>query len=374
LKKRKIMGKGSAVSDHWQNVLREIAIMKKIDHPNVVRLVEVMDDQRKDKLYLIMELVERGSLMDGDSLECEPFPEPLARAYFRDLIIGLDYLHRNHIVHRDIKPENLLLCSDGRIKIGDFGVSHLFEGDDDVVANTAGSAAFMAPEMCKDAGKGSFSGKMTDIWSCGVTLFMFIFGKLPFMDECVYTIYTRIVEDPLEFPHEINSDLRDLLVRMLDKNPVTRITMAQIRSHPWVTNHGSDPLPIPEPSLSASSSCATAPARPSMRSPSHSRHETSQSRSSISTVGELSIESKTQAARPARVEVMEAVDVEEDGEMEPEGSEQPVSAQEMKEAITLVRKVVLLVKLKGRMHRVSQKIKLKKTSTSQSQKGRSSAV
>lgn len=102
-------------------------------------------------------------------------------------------VHAHKVVHRDIKPENMLLSSDGHVKIADFGVSHLFEGENDGVRDTQGSAAFMAPEMCE--GQAEFSGKAADVWSAGVTLFVFVFGRLPFMAETVHLIYQSIAQD-----------------------------------------------------------------------------------------------------------------------------------------------------------------------------------
>jgi serine/threonine protein kinase len=153
-------------------------------------------------------------------------------------------VHYHHVVHRDIKPENLLLTSDNHIKIADFGVSLLYEGENDRVQDTQGSAAFMAPEMTTAAeGKtGGFSGKMTDIWSAGVTLYVFIFGKLPFMAANVPLIYAAIAEDPLTFPAPLSPELNDLLTRMLDKNPSTRISIDDIKTHAWTTQNGTNPL------------------------------------------------------------------------------------------------------------------------------------
>jgi len=170
----------SAASEHWANVQREIAILKKCRHPHIVRLVEVMDDPAADCLYLVMEYMERGALMPSPATATasfsslaspsssaaspgaassdqhamsvfRPLPTETLRRYLRDILLGLEYLHANKIVHRDLKPENLLLSSGGRVAISDFGVSMLFEGEDDRVSarsSTVGSAAFLPPELC----------------------------------------------------------------------------------------------------------------------------------------------------------------------------------------------------------------------------------
>lgn len=229
---------------------REIAILKKLDHPNIVKLVEVIDDVNDDKVYLVLEYVKHGSVLSGDT-KTKPLGEEKARNYFRDIISGVEYLHHNHIAHRDIKPENLLLSEDGKIKIADFGVSVLFDSENDMTNASAGTAAFMAPEMCqKDNQK--YSARMTDIWAMGVTLFAFIYGHLPFVAESAFQVYQDIVEKEISFlPSttdqkgkvvKVSEGLLDLLKGLLTKSPTQRLRMESIRSHPWVTKNGKMPL------------------------------------------------------------------------------------------------------------------------------------
>jgi [calcium/calmodulin-dependent protein kinase] kinase len=240
LRKLRTLGAGR-VQDSWDKVKREVAIMKKLSHPNVVRLYEVIDDQENDNLFLIMDYVEHGAVMQGASPK--PISEDEARRYFRDLIKGLEYLHSQNVIHRDIKPENLLLTRNGEIKIGDFGVSDLMQDGNDMVINTAGSAAFMAPEMV--AGNGFFHGKLADIWSCGVTLYMFVTGRCPFWADTVPAIYEQILSNYLTFPEKapLSADVRHLLDMLLQKDPEKRLTIAQIKKHPWVTKKGAWPMP-----------------------------------------------------------------------------------------------------------------------------------
>ncbi|XP_031570435.1 calcium/calmodulin-dependent protein kinase kinase 1-like isoform X2 [Actinia tenebrosa] len=224
-----------------ENLQREIAILKKVDHPNVVRLYEVLDDPAEDNLYLVFELVDKGEVMEvpGPKLSQE-----VARNHFRDLLLGIEYLHYHKIVHRDIKPSNLLLGDNGRIKIADFGVSDVFEGDDAFLSKTAGSPAFMAPESLQTS-RDKYSGKAVDVWAMGITLFCFVYGKCPFEDGNRMALYEKIRIQQLEFPEEpvINPKLEDLLLRLLIKDPKERITVPEIKIHPWVTRGGRDHLP-----------------------------------------------------------------------------------------------------------------------------------
>ncbi|TKS84631.1 Calcium/calmodulin-dependent protein kinase kinase 2 [Collichthys lucidus] len=214
-----------------ERVYQEIAILKKLDHPNVVKLVEVLDDPSEDHLYMVFELVKQG--------------EDQSRFYFQDLLRGIEYLHYQRIIHRDVKPSNLLVGEDGHIKIADFGVSNQFEGADALLTSTVGTPAFLAPEALSETRK-NFSGKALDVWAMGVTLYCFVFGVCPFMDERILSLHQKIKTQPVELPEhaDISDDLKDLLLKMLDKNPETRISIPQIKVHPWVTRHGAEPLPL----------------------------------------------------------------------------------------------------------------------------------
>uniref|UniRef100_A0A8D3BTX5 calcium/calmodulin-dependent protein kinase n=1 Tax=Scophthalmus maximus TaxID=52904 RepID=A0A8D3BTX5_SCOMX len=215
---RRLPPQGSNLQDPFpkaamplEKVYKEIAILKKLDHHNVVKLVEVTSEQ--------------------------------ARFYFRDIVLGIEYLHYHKIVHRDIKPSNLLLGDDGHIKIADFGVSNEFEGTDALLSSTAGTPAFMAPEMMTEH-EHRFSGKALDVWAMGVTLYCFVYGKCPFYDEYIISLHKKIKNKPVDFPE--TDELKELIGRMLDKNPETRITIPEIKLHPWMTENGLNPLPLEE--------------------------------------------------------------------------------------------------------------------------------
>uniref|UniRef100_A0A671NLQ2 Protein kinase domain-containing protein n=1 Tax=Sinocyclocheilus anshuiensis TaxID=1608454 RepID=A0A671NLQ2_9TELE len=220
-----------------ERVYQEIAILKKLDHPNVVKLVEVLDDPSEDHLYM-----GKSAVMEVPT--DKPLDEDQARFYFQDLLRGIEYLHYQKIIHRDVKPSNLLVGEDGHVKIADFGVSNQFEGADALLTSTVGTPAFLAPETLSETRK-NFSGKALDVWAVGVTLYCFIFGVCPFMDERILSLHQKIKTQPVELPEnaDISDDLKDLLFKMLDKNPETRITIPQIKVHPWVTRHGAEPLP-----------------------------------------------------------------------------------------------------------------------------------
>ncbi|XP_031268888.1 serine/threonine-protein kinase GRIK1-like isoform X1 [Pistacia vera] len=216
------------------NVRREVSIMKMLDHPNVVNLIEVIDDKKADYLYMVLEYVE-GETISEISRKTGPIDESTARSYFKDIIAGVIYLHSHNIIHGDMKPENLLVTRSGRVKICDFSSSHAFEGANDELRRFPGTVAVTAPECYLDA---FYHGKAADIWAVGVTFYYIVTGQLPFLGESIPETYEKILNSPLSLPEEIDPELKDLLQRLLCKDPIQRITSDVAAEHPWVVKEG----------------------------------------------------------------------------------------------------------------------------------------
>jgi [calcium/calmodulin-dependent protein kinase] kinase len=226
--------RGGPPPDPLAGIRAEIAILKKLDHPNVVKLVEVLEDTNEDDLILVFEYIKNGAIMGEITVE-NKFTETECQQHFIDLILGLEYLHSRKIVHRDIKPENLLLDNTNTLKIADFGVSEEWTDNDAMLKKSAGTPAFLAPETLNGT---SFGGKAIDIWAAGVTLYCMIYGRVPFKGRTITDLHEKILTREVKFPEDIpiSHDLKDLLTQLLDKNPETRIKIPQIRSHPWFVN------------------------------------------------------------------------------------------------------------------------------------------
>ena len=232
--KRKRVGR---FSNALQLLKKEIAVWKKVTHPNVVNLVEVIDDDEHHHCYLVSEIMPRGQVLpEGENVD--PLPIATAKKYMIDLFKGLSYLHFQEVAHRDIKPGNMLLDKHGTVKVTDFGVSQMFENDgcreEDLVGNTAGTPHFMSPEMVQ---KGKFHAKKHDIWSAGITLYMMSVGHPPFRAKSIPALFDQIEKGEIDYNHKIfdeNADLKEFVQFLLQKNPDERPTADEVLLHPYL--------------------------------------------------------------------------------------------------------------------------------------------
>ncbi|XP_073016478.1 CBL-interacting serine/threonine-protein kinase 23 isoform X2 [Primulina eburnea] len=210
-------------------IKREISTMKLIRHPNVIRMYEVMAS--KTKIYIVMEFVNGGELFDKIATRGR-LKEDEARAYFHQLINAVDYCHSRGVYHRDLKPENLLLDAKGVLKVSDFGLSALPQQvrEDGLLHTTCGTPNYVAPEVINDKG---YDGAKADLWSCGVILFVLMAGYLPFEESNLVTLYKKIFKADFSTPPWFSSGAKKLIKRILDPNPLTRITIAEILENDW---------------------------------------------------------------------------------------------------------------------------------------------
>lgn len=202
----------------------------------------------------VLEYVERGEIKWRDRHNRPVLTVDRIRPMIRDVVLGLEYIHFQGIIHRDIKPGNLLITHDGTVKISDFGVSHLAKMDeagnllpenDLDLAKTAGSPAFFAPELCQFETRPVIT-KAIDVWALGITFYCLLFGREPFPDvqgemELYQKIRTDEIEPPADQADRIDADTKDLLKRLLTRDPKQRITLAQVRRHPFITKGLANP-------------------------------------------------------------------------------------------------------------------------------------
>lgn len=210
------------------NVKREIAIMRLMHHPHIVKLHEVL--ATKTKIYCVMEFAKGGELFG--KVAKGRFSEDLSRRYFQQLISAVGYCHSRGVFHRDLKPENLLLDENWNLKVSDFGLSAVTDQirPDGLLHTLCGTPAYVAPEVLSKKG---YDGAKVDVWSCGVILYVLNAGYLPFNDPNLMVMYRRIYKGEFRCPKWTSPELRRLISRLLDTNPVTRITVEEIVGDPW---------------------------------------------------------------------------------------------------------------------------------------------
>ncbi|KAL9236843.1 hypothetical protein vseg_011467 [Gypsophila vaccaria] len=223
LDKEKIL-KGGLMS----HIKREISILRRVRHPNIVQLFEVM--ATKSKIFFVMEYVRGGELFN--KVAKGRLKEDVARKYFQQLISAVSFCHARGVYHRDLKPENLLLDENGDLKVSDFGLSAVSEQmqQDGLFHTFCGTPAYVAPEVL--ARKGYDAAKV-DVWSCGVVLFVLMAGYLPFHDPNLMSMYRKIYKGEFRCPRWFSPDLAKLLIRLLDTNPDTRITLPEVMENKW---------------------------------------------------------------------------------------------------------------------------------------------
>ncbi|CAL9125252.1 unnamed protein product, partial [Musa textilis] len=210
-------------------IKREIGTLKLLKHPNVVRLHEV--SASKTKIYMVLEYVNGGELFDKISSKGK-LSEKEGRRLFQQLIDAVSYCHDKGVYHRDLKPENVLVDAKGNIKISDFGLSALPQhlGNDGLLHTTCGSPNYIAPEILSNRG---YDGARSDIWSCGVILYVILTGYLPFDDRNLAVLYQKIVRGDTKIPRWLSPGAQNILRRILDPNPVTRMNVAGIKADDW---------------------------------------------------------------------------------------------------------------------------------------------
>uniref|UniRef100_A0A0E0DKH9 non-specific serine/threonine protein kinase n=2 Tax=Oryza TaxID=4527 RepID=A0A0E0DKH9_9ORYZ len=217
-----------------ENVFREIVNHRSLRHPNIIRFKEVVVTGRH--LAIVMEYAAGGELFER-ICEAGRFHEDEARYFFQQLVCGVSYCHAMQICHRDLKLENTLL--DGspapRLKICDFGYSKssLLHSRP---KSTVGTPAYIAPEVLS---RREYDGKLADVWSCGVTLYVMLVGAYPFEDpkdpKNFRKTISRIMSVQYKIPEyvHVSQPCRHLLSRIFVANPYKRISMGEIKSHPW---------------------------------------------------------------------------------------------------------------------------------------------
>ncbi|XP_032735684.1 serine/threonine-protein kinase BRSK2 isoform X1 [Lontra canadensis] len=232
----KIVNREKLSESVLMKVEREIAILKLIEHPHVLKLHDVYEN--KKYLYLVLEHVSGGELFDYLVKKGRLTPKE-ARKFFRQIISALDFCHSHSICHRDLKPENLLLDEKNNIRVADFGMASLQVGDS-LLETSCGSPHYACPEVIRGE---KYDGRKADVWSCGVILFALLVGALPFDDDNLRQLLEKVKRGVFHMPHFIPPDCQSLLRGMIEVDAARRLTLEHIQKHIWYIGGKNEPEP-----------------------------------------------------------------------------------------------------------------------------------
>ena len=223
----KILNKQKIYNFDIKKVKKEINILQRLKHKNIIQLYEIMET--KNNLYIVMEYCEGKELFEY-IVERKHLTEREACRYFQQMINGVEYLHLSNVTHRDLKPENLLLDNKKRILISDFGLSILSKNYNELLSTPCGTPSYAPPEMLK--GK-KYNGIFSDIWSCGIILYTMLVGNLPCSESKEELVYQNIITHNFYYPENLSDDAIDLIEHLLKINPKERYNFDEIKAHPW---------------------------------------------------------------------------------------------------------------------------------------------
>ena len=237
-------------SENMKKIKYETNLMKKLNHPNITKILELFED--KEYILIIMEYINGGNLFSFLKKH-RKVSEKTAKLLYRQIILGIKYMHQQGIVHRDIKLENILIDLNNNIKICDFGIGRVLSSPEQPLFDQCGTPMYIAPEILLCSKEKGYKGFPVDIWSSGIVLYILLSGTLPFSfknsssslsesnesnlsednNNNTELQYSIINKEPKEIEN-ISKEAEDLLKKILKKNPEKRITCEEILNHPWM--------------------------------------------------------------------------------------------------------------------------------------------
>ena len=237
-------------SENMKKIKYETNLMKKLNHPNITKILELFED--KEYILIIMEYINGGNLFSFLKKH-RKVSEKTAKLLYRQIILGIKYMHEQGIVHRDIKLENILIDLNNNIKICDFGIGRVLSSPEQPLFDQCGTPMYIAPEILLCSKEKGYKGFPVDIWSSGIVLYILLSGTLPFSfknsssslsesnesnlsednNNNTELQYSIINKEPKEIEN-ISKEAEDLLKKILKKNPEKRITCEEILNHPWM--------------------------------------------------------------------------------------------------------------------------------------------
>ncbi|KAI8899953.1 kinase-like domain-containing protein, partial [Globomyces pollinis-pini] len=226
---KKLMEESAKKSKKIHEEREKLLLLMRLNHPNIIKTFQVIETD--EECYVVMEYAKGGELMDFITVNGK-LSEKDARKIFRQIVAGMDYIHRSNVVHRDLKLENLLLSQDKDILISDFGLGRTFDGETGQYMKTfCGTPNYAAVELISGV---PYNGIKSDIWAMGVVLYIMIVGEPPFAGKSISDLYKKIKSIDYVIPNTFSEELIDLFSKIFVKDPMKRVDMDSIISHPWI--------------------------------------------------------------------------------------------------------------------------------------------
>lgn len=227
----KIINKKKAPKDFKTKFLpRELDIMKKLKHPHIIELYDIM--QFNGKVYMVLEMAGHGDMLEYIKLR-GAIPNEKAATMYYQLAHAITYLHSLNIVHRDLKCENILLDAKNSVKVSDFGFARQ-QALNDLSSTFCGSAAYAAPEILQGI---PYTGQAYDVWSMGVILYIMVCGSMPYDDTNVKKMIRNQIDKKVSFPQrqrKLNHLAKELIHLMLEAKVELRVSMGDVLNHQWL--------------------------------------------------------------------------------------------------------------------------------------------
>jgi len=215
-----------------KNLRQEIGILRKLNHENIILMFDAFETDRE---FCVVTEYAQGELFDILQ-DDQRLPESTVQQIAKQLVKALHYLHSNRIIHRDMKPQNVLIGSNGRIKLCDFGFARAMSSNTIVLTSIKGTPLYMSPELVKEL---PYDGS-SDLWSLGVILYELYVGQPPFYTNSIYSLINHIVKDPVKYPVDISREFKSFLQGLLQKNPAKRLNWPNLLDHPFVKETSED--------------------------------------------------------------------------------------------------------------------------------------
>eukprot|EP01031_Cornospumella_fuschlensis_P037549 gene37549-45607_t len=228
----KFISKHGKSEKDLKNLRQEIGILKTLDHENIILMFDAFETDRE---FCVVTEYAQGELFDILQ-DDQRLPEKTVQQIAKQLIKALHYLHSNRIIHRDMKPQNVLIGSNGKIKLCDFGFARAMSNNTIVLTSIKGTPLYMSPELVKEQPYDATS----DLWSLGVILYELFVGQPPFYTNSIYSLINHIVKDPVKYTNDMSKDFKSFLQGLLQKNPAKRLNWPHLLDHPFVRESDAD--------------------------------------------------------------------------------------------------------------------------------------